>query len=242
MQQVTLVYKGKVAVEHNSNTVRLLSGRFENATVRFEHRGMIREFGGSSAPTTHDLYVDNGHGDFHSDDPIDQALTGFLDRNRDILGEVIENELRRTLPANCYASVQLSFWRGSVAFAATITLLLVGQHFAGKEALNFIQAAIGPPISRCLRHVIGKIADGANNVSLTLALDPSSLSEIDQLKKRVLRPLERFDRKTERVARHFDREGKLILTLSTTAIILAFVLGANYGVTWLDALKALVRR
>jgi hypothetical protein len=66
-----------------------------------------------------------------------------------------------------------------------------------------------------------------NNVSVALALDPSSLTEIEQLKKRVLRPLDRFDRKTKRDARHGNREGKLILGLSVTAIVLAFVLAAN---------------
>jgi hypothetical protein len=241
MQQLTLVYRGTISVEHNSNNIRQLSSKFQSGSIRFEHRGMMREFGSFGvAPNVYDLYVNSNDQDDVSRLPLDEALTGFLDRNSDILSEVIQNELRRSLPSNCNVVVQLSFWKGSVAFAATITLLLVGQHFAGKEALNFIQVAIGPPISRCLRHVIGKIADGG--VSLAIALDPSSLAEIEQIKKRILRPLDRFDRKTERVARHVDREGKLILALSVTAIILAFVLGANYGASWLDAVKALFRR
>ena len=248
MQHLTLVYRGTISVETNSNTQFSVASRFERGNIRPSRRRSFPEFGGNSGPLTiHDLEIDVDGGDVEgSETPVDAALTGFLDRHRQILDEVIETELRRTLPSNCHVAVELSFWRGSVAFAATVTLLLVGQHFASKEALNFLQVVLGPPISRCLRHVItevGKTGPRASApVAIILSLDPSSLAELERLKKRVYSRLDRFDRRTEGVARHVDREGKLIFAVSVLAIILALILGANYGASWYDALRALFKK
>ncbi len=245
MTSFTLVYKGSISVEHNPNTQGSLASRFERGYVRVErHRGMIPELGlGRGELSIHDLHVSTeGSDDQYSEAPVDAALTGFLDRHKDILSEAIETEIRRGLPRSCHASVQLSFWRGSVAFAATITLLLVGKYVATREAMNFLTVALGPPISRSIRSVVTRAAGGATEVAVTLGLEPSSVAEIERYKKRALRPLDRFDRQTKTLAGHVYYRGLFFFVVGMFAMLLAIIIGVSIYASWGDVLKAILSR
>lgn len=244
MQHLTLIFRGNITVDTNSNTERSISSRFERAEVRPARYGGLGDGVVSNGRlSVHSIYVDMHGGDVQeSSTDVNAALVGFLDRNKDILEVVTETELQSKLPPGCVASVQFSFWRGSVAIAATITLLLVGKHYAQREALNFLQVTIGPTISRCLRQILAQVAlEGPRRhapIGVTLALDPSSIAAIESFRRKSTKKLNRFDRQTAALTKHVYFKGIAILLLGVFAMLVALIVGAPYWAGWLDAARA----
>ncbi len=137
-----------------------------------------------------------------SEEDVDSALTEFLERNRDAIASAIEHQLQANLPSGYRVTVELSFWKGSVAFAATIALLLVGKHYAQREALNYLRIMFGTTISRTLRYVIREAAEAGSTAVVTLSLDPSSIASIERFERRALKRLRDFDRRTDALTKH----------------------------------------
>ena len=235
MQSLTIVYKGSITIESPPQRRALNASRFERGYLNIDRHwgpgmegGPSRVHGGTHGPD------DQG-----SERSVDDAAVAFLERNKDVLVVAIEEDLRSRLPRSCAVTVEVSFWKGSVAFAVTIILLVGGKYYTTQEILNYIRVAVGPSISRILRRALDVVAESGTGVAVLASIDASSLAQIEQARASAKRQLDKFDRRTTVLSRHVFYRGLTILFAGLLAIIVALILGAPIVARWSDALWAL---
>jgi hypothetical protein len=235
MESLTLIYKGLIDVQHPPQAASLNASRFERGYIEvYQRRGR-----GPGWDDTEPFGIYGGtygSDEQSSEASVDAALTAFLERNRDALAVAVESDLRARLPQDCRVTVELSFWRGSVALAATIVLLLTGKHYATREALNYARVVVGPSLSRVLRYAIGKVAATGTTIAVNLSLDPASVAQIEQMHAALGRRIDRFDRRTEALTKHVFYKGIAILLAGLFAMGIALVIGAPFLARWFDIL------
>lgn len=235
MESLTLVYKGSIAIESPPQRAVLNASRFERGYLTID-----RHWGPKMG---HDAWGIRGNtrgsDEQGSETSVDAAAIGFLERNKDVLVVAIEGDLRSRLPRSCAVTVEIGFWKGSIAFAATIVLLIGGKYYATQETLNYIRVAVGPSISRILRRAVDVVAEAGTNVAVLASLDASSVAQIEQLQKTAKRKLDQFDRRTTVLSKHVYYRGLAILFAGLLAVIVALMFGAPIMARWWDALWAL---
>lgn len=135
-------------------------------------------------------------------------------------------------------TAELSFWKGSVSFAATIILLLVGKHYASRETLNYLQVVIGPSISRVLRYAVSSVAEKGTSIAVTLSLDPSSVAQIEQMQSKLRKGIDRFERRTDILTKYVFYKCIVILLAGIFAMVAALLIGAPYWARRFDVLRS----
>ncbi len=235
MEELTLLYKGSITLQHPPQCKHLNASRFERGYLRVHSRR------GPGWDETEPFGIYGGtHGsdDQGSETPVDAALIGFLERHKDVLAVAIESDLRARLPRDCRVSVELSFWQGSVAFAATIVLFLVGKHYATREVLKYIRVVSGPSVARVLRHAVATVAEMSTSINLVINLDPSSVSRIEQIEAQAHKRIDRFERRTDLLTKHVYYKGIAMLLAGLFVMAVALAVGAPMLARWYDAVRA----